>query len=440
MRVPSARQPGEMHRFLANRRGYAGWWVAGAVGMVAFSRVAFLNPILGIFVEPLEQEFGWTRTEIAGALSVGTLIGGLSAPFIGPLVDRWGGRRFMVGAGLTLGVLLLLLATTQALWQFYILFGAGRAVVTGILDIAILVTLSNWFIRRRGRAMGLVMVGTRSGIALMPLVVLLFLSIADWRAGFAALGILILLLAVAPPYLLVRRRPEDLGLVPDGDRPARSPGASASSASLDPRWQVRQVLRTRAFWLLLLGTTHLVFVSGATSFSMASHLQDKGLSQATAISVITVWATVGIAGGLLGGELRERMGVRIALPLVMLATTLGLGLLIAVENVWMAYLFAVLHGLAFGAQLPLNQIVFADYFGRWSIGAIRGISAPVRLGVNAAGPVTAALVFDARGSFDLIFAVFIALMLLAATFILLAGRPPTPPNGAASAAPAELGG
>lgn len=426
-----------MPRFLANRRGYAGWWVMAAVTAVAFSRVAFLNPVLGIFIDPLEQEFGWSRTEIAGALSVGTLIGGIGAPFIGPLVDRWGGRWFMVGSVLAVGILLLLLALVQTIWQFYILFGAGRAVVTMILDLALVVTISNWFIRRRGRATGLVMIGTRGAMALMPLVVLLFLSIADWRAAFAALGILVLLVGLAPPYLLVRRRPEDFGLAPDGDRPWATAAERAKRLLLDPNWTARQAVRTSAFWLLLMGTSQMVFVGGATNLALASHLRDNGLSQASVVSVITVWALVGIGGGMLGGELRERLGVRFALPLVMVATTFSLGLLIAVENLWMAYLFAVWHGIFFGAMLPLNQIVFADYFGRRSIGAIRGIASPVRRGLNAAGPLTAALVFDARGSYDLIFAVFIGQMLLGAALIALAGRPPTPPDVAASAAPPE---
>ncbi len=423
-----------MPRFVSTRGVYVGWWVAGAVALVGFSRVAFFNPVLGVFIDPLQQEFGWSRAEIAGALSVGTVIAGLAAPLIGHWIDRWGGRWFMVGTVAAVALLLVLLATMQSLWQFYVLFGAGRALVTAILDIAIVVTISNWFIRHRGRATGLTMVGTRGGMALMPLVVLLFLSIADWRWAFAALGVLVLLLALLPPYLLVRRRPEDLGLRPDGDRrPLPAHGGHGSAA--DPRWTVRQVIRTRAFWFLLAGISALYFVGGATNLAMASHMQDNGLSQATAITVVTVWAMVGIAGGILGGELRERLGIRYALPLVMVLTAASLTILLTVENVWMAYLFALTHGLFFGAQLPLTQIVVADYFGRWSIGAVRGISAPVQWGVNAAGPVTAGIVFDARGSYDLLFVAFIGVMLLGAAVLLLAGRPPSPPDSRPGPAP-----
>ena len=422
--------PAQIPRLLAGRRGYLGWWVVGAVVLVAFSRVAFFNPILGIFIDPLQDEFGWSRTEIAGALSIGTLVGAFSSPLLGRFVDRYGGRRFMVVGVLTIGVLLLLLALIDALWQFYILFGLGRAIVTGVIEIAIAVTVANWFIRNRGRATGLMMVGTRGGMVIMPLIVLLFLSLADWRAAFAALGLLILLFTVLPPFLFVRRRPEDLGLAPDGDPPLPATGARSrrrSASASDPQWSVRQAVRTRAFWLLLFGTSQLFFAGGATNLALVSHLEDNGLSQTSAITVVTVWAAVGIVGGVIGGELRERIGVRFALPLVMLGSAAGVTWLIFVDQPWMAYVFAAWQGLWFGAILPLNQIAFADYFGRWSIGAIRGVTAPVQFGLNALGPIASGLVFDARGSYDLIFAVFAGLLLFGGALVALAGRPPDPP-------------
>ena len=413
--------------FFPFRRAFLGWWIAGAVSLVAFSRVGFFNPILGVFIEPLETEFGWSRATIAGSISLGTVIAAVIAPFLGPLVDRWGARWILGGAVLTCGLLLLLLAAMDAVWQFYLLFGLGRAATISVMDIAIVVVVSNWFIRNRGRAMGLTLVGTRAGMALMPLIVLLFLSVADWRAAFAALGLLVLLLSAFPAFWLVRRRPEDVGLLPDGDSGIRSPLESGGrSVDHDPRWTARQAMQTRAFWLLLLGTGLLMLVSGTVNLTIASHLQDNGLSRGTAISVVTLWAAIGIIGGLVGGEAGQRIPVRFALPAVICVTAGGVAWLMLVDSVWMAYLFAVWHGLAFGAQLPLNQISFPNYFGRWSAGAIRGATAPVQFGLNAVGPVLAGFVFDARGSYDLIYAVFVALLLFGALSILLAVPPASP--------------
>ena len=429
---PLAPQRASAARLLRARRGYLGWWIAGALALVSFSRVPFFNPVLGIFIAPLEEEFGWSRTTIVGALSLGTVGAAVIAPFLGPVVDRYGGRAFIVASVAVCGVLLLLLAAVGEIWEFYLLFGLGRAIVLSILDIAIVVTVANWFIRQRGRAMGLMALGSRGGVVVMPLVTLLFLSLFDWRAAFLALGVVVLIVAVAPPWLVVRRRPEDVGQRPDGDSP-RPPELLEESEGADPRWTARQAIRTRAFWLLLLGTSQLYLVGGAVSLTMVSHFQDNGLSQGTAVTVVTLWALVGIGGGMAGGELRRRLPIRYSLPAASALTAGAVAWLIVVDNVWMAYVFAAWHGATFGVQLPLQMTSFPDYFGRWSVGAIRGLTAPVQLGLNALGPLLATLVFDSRGSYDLIFGVFAGLMGVGAVLILLAA----PPRHKAAPSPAS---
>lgn len=427
-RPPTQRRAG-LPRIVGNSRIYAGWWVIGAISLVSFSRVAFFNPVLGVFVSPLEDEFGWSRTTIALALTMGTLLGAFSTIIVGRLMDRYGSRYFLTGTMALAGTLLLLLATMDQVWQFYVYFGLGRALIVGIVDVAVIVTVANWFIRYRGRAMGIMLVGVRGAMGVMPLIVLAFISAADFRAGFAALGVLILIFGVVPPYIFVRRRPEDVGLLPDGDHPSPTasagvhPATPAGATDNDPHWTVRETIRTRAFWLLLLGTSQVFLVGGAINFTMASHLEDSGLTRSTAIVVISVWAFSGIAGGLLGGEMRQRIATRVALPIVLSAAAVMLLWLSIVANAWMAFVFAVVHGIFFGAQQPLNQIAFPDYFGRWSVGAIRGITSPVQFGLNAIGAPIATLVFDARGSFDLIFIIF-AVQLLIASALILAAKPP----------------
>ncbi len=427
---PLAQRRAGIPRFVWARGIYLGWWIAGAITLVSFARVPFFNPVLGIFIGPLEDEFGWSRATIGGALSAGTLAGAAAAPFLGRYVDRYGGRYFMVGGIILVGLLLILLSVVQEVWQFYILYGLGRALAIVVIDMAILVTIANWFIRHRGRALGLSMVGMRGGMAVIPLIVLLFISLFDWRAAFAALGVLAIVIAVLPAWLVVRRRPEDVGLRPDGDRATtlrategREPFPAAAD---DPRWTVREAIRTRPFWLLLFGTAQLFMVSGAVNLSLVPHLEDNGLSRTTAIIVISVWAVMGVVGGMLGGEVRQRVAIRYALPVVLCFTASAVVWLIFVDRAWMAYLFAVWHGLAFGVQLPLHQISFPDYFGRWSVGAIRGVTAPVQFGFNAAGPLLVGIVFDARGSYDLIFAIFVGLLMLAAVLIFLAKPPRLP--------------
>ena len=273
-----SQNPYGIPRFIWGRSGYLGWWVLGAITLVSFSRVAFLAPVAGVFVVPLEDEFGWSRTTIALALSIGSLLGAFSTIIVGRILDRHGGRYFLTGSMAIAGCLLILLSTVEEIWQFYLYFGVGRALIIGVVDVAIIVTIANWFIRYRGRAMGIMLVGLRMAFGIMPLIVLAVISSADFRAAFAVIGILILVLGVLPPYFLVRRRPEDLGLHPDGSvnipsekthpKIGRSDNENLNTDSYDPRWSAREAIRTRTFWLLLIGTSQLYLVGGAVNFSI----------------------------------------------------------------------------------------------------------------------------------------------------------------------------
>lgn len=404
-------------------RLYAGWWMAVAASLVSFAGVAFFNPVLGALVPALQDEFGWSVASIAAAMTIGTVAAALIAPVIGPLADRYGARWMLFGSIAVMIALLAALAFIDELWQLWLLYGLGRAVGVGIVDLVVVVAIANWFVRARGRAMGLTMIGTRAGMSLMPLMLAWTLGFGGLRAGFLGLAVLVAVLALLPP-LIIRRRPEDVGLRVD------RAGASAASADepsdSDPVWTVRQALRTRAFWLLLLGTSILMIVGGSVNFTFVSHLASSGVDDSTAVFALSLWAGMGIIGGVLGGELRQRFSVRFALPAIICVTAASLVWFVMADSVWMALVFAVWHGLSFGAQLPLNRISFPDYFGRYSVGAIRGVTAPVQFALNAFGPLIAGFVFDWQGSYDPLYLAFVALLAAAALSILAAPKPRAP--------------
>ncbi len=412
-------------------RFYPGWWIAVAASLVSFTGVAFFNPVLGALVPALQDEFGWSVASIAAAMTIGTITAALISPLAGPLADRYGSRWMLAGSVALMTALLAALAFTAELWQFWLFYGLGRAVGVGIVDMAVIVTIANWFVRGRGRAMGMTMIGTRGGMSLMPLLLAWTLGLGGLQAAFIGLAVLVGVLGLLPP-LIVRRRPEDAGLHVDGAPPAVTPGVVEAGTDADPVWTVRQALRTRSFWLLLCGTSILMVVGGSLNFTFVSHLAASGIDRSTAVFALSLWAAMGIIGGVLGGELRQRLAVRYALSAVICFTAGSLALFVLTDSVWMAMLFAVWHGLSFGAQLPLTRIVFPDYFGRYSVGGIRGATAPVQFALNAFGPLIAGFVFDWRGSYDLLYAVFIGLLLLAALSVLAAPKPQRPRGRAAA--------
>jgi MFS family permease len=404
---------------------FHGWWVAFAVSLAGLANLAFVNPVLSVFFEPLHDEFGWSRGAIAGALSGGTLLGAVISPFVGRLLDRHGARVALALSALVMGLSLIILALSNELWQFYMLYGLGRALVIGVVGLASTVTLANWFIRSRGRATAIVLLGGRLGMALGPPFALLMIGWVGWRGAFIALGLVALLVGVLPAWLLISRRPEDVGLRPDGDRePSVADAAEiARLRSRDPLWSTSEALRTPAFWLLTFGTAQIFAVSGAVNLSIIPHLQDRGLSSSSAVSVATVWAFCGMAGGMLGGALTQRFFVRFPLAITMVASAVGLAWLTVVDGQVSAYAFAVYQGITFGAQMSLNQVVLSEYFGRWSVGAISGLTQPVQWILGAAGPVVASVSFDVSGSYASIFAIYVGLLMLGGVLIALAKQP-----------------
>lgn len=419
-----SRSPAVLRRNVGERvsGAYHGWWVAIAVSFAGLANLAFVNPVLSIFFDPLHDEFGWSRGQIAGALSTGTLLGAFMSPFVGRVLDKRGARGAMAFSALVMSVCLLILAFASQLWQFYVLYSIGRGLVIGVVGLASTVTIANWFIRSRGRATAIVLLGGRLAMALGPVFALMMISWFGWRGAYVGLGIIALAFGFLPAWWLIRRRPEDMGLRPDGDSEATVAAARALPSN-DPLWSTKEALHTPAFWLLMFGTAQIFAVSGAVNLSIIPHLQDRGLSEGSAVSVVTIWAFCGIAGGMLGSELAQRFFVRYPLALTMVASGLGLAWLILIDGQASAYGWAVFHGTTFGAQMSLNQVVPSEYFGRWSVGSISGLTQPVQWILGAAGPVIASVSFDMAGSYGPIFTIYIGLLILGGVLIGLAKKP-----------------
>ena len=419
-------------------RFYYGWVIVATMSIVTMAQTAEFNPVLGVFLKPITEEFGWSRTTFTGAIAVGTITGGLLATIIGPLLDKLGPRWVLFLGFFALGWTIVGLAAIDSVWQFYLLMLSSRALVSGIIAIATGVVISKWFIRKRGRAMALATTGTRVGNAFMPIYVQLILAAFGWRTATVALGVLTWAITLLPTSIFLRRQPEDMGLLPDGDPPrAQQDGsekdgeASTSEIDGDPReisFTLRQAIKTRAFYLLLFTSGALFFGGAGINFNLFPHLTDQGITPNAAVTVLTVWSLLSAIGGLATGLIAERVHVRFIMGGAIFVVSLGIGLLSLIDNLPMAYLFAVVHGLTFGGIPMLQQLVWADYFGRRSQGAIRGFVTPVQMSMNAMGPLTATLFFDATGNYVLIFRIFMACYILASISMFLA----TPPRGGTS--------
>ena len=405
----------------------------GAVALSNVSAVVFFNPILGVFAPELEAEFNWSRASVAAAITIGSLGAAVVSPLIGWIIDRYGGRWVITGAGLTMAIALAFLAGLDALWQLYLFYAIGRGVSMSAVNNVGFIAVSNWFVRKRPTVIGIVSVSQRVGMALLPLYVAVVISIAgDWRAGWIALVFVALVFGVAPPALLIRRRPEDHGLRPDGDPepPPREDGLASVSGEHD--FTLREAVRTRSYWLMGIAVGLMMLTSGSINFHQIPYLVDQGFQSTDAALVVTIFAAVGALGGLLGGFVATRFTARTTTIVSVGGMAIGPLLLLQTDAFPMAVIYAVVSGTFFGSTVAMNQSLYADYFGRTSLGVIRGSFQPVQLVLNAAGPFLTGLWVDQADSYRLPFLVFSGLLLGAAVLLLLAPHPRRPtPRGAA---------
>ena len=402
---------------------FYGWTVVGTICLTNFTAVVFFNPILGVFSSDLESEFGWSRASIAAAISIGSMAAAAASPITGWVVDRWGGRWVLTAASLLISLVLFCLIDLKYLWQLYLAYAIGRGLSMAAVSNVGFIVVNNWFIAKRSMVIGIVAVSQRMGMAFLPLYVATVITITgDWRIGWVALGIVVLFLGVFPPAMFVKRRPEDIGLVADGNLQNESLQGAHVNA-LDQDFSLNDAIHTRAYWLIGMTIAIAMFTGGSINFHQIPYLMDKGFSSTSAAFVIMIYSFVGAIGAVLGGYVADKITARKTMIFSFLIMSVGPLLLLNTDSMGFAIIYAVTYGLFFGSSFALSQAIYADYFGRTSLGVIRGSFQPVQLMLNAAGPFFTGLWFDHFGSYAVPFFIFSGCMLVAALLLSVATYP-----------------
>jgi len=412
------------------RRRFYGWTIVGAVSAISFAGGVETNPVLGLFQDPITNEFGWTRTAFTLPMSIGTFAGGLAAVFTGPLMDRYGGRWVMTVAVILMGIIFVAMGFLEAYWQYFTLQFLGRTVVASTFFMIIGVVLPKWFIAKRGRAIGVSALGQRLGHAAFPVMIERMMVFSGWRAAAISLGVTVWATALLPAALLLRRRPEDMGQLPDGRMPdlrqAEHASDNVSPPIEDVSFKRSEALRTPAFYLLLAALSVQSFVATGINFHWFSYLTGNGVSSGAVVASLAIAPLMGMPASLIAGFVVEKVPPQIVLAIAYVITAVAVGILLIADNAVLAIVFGIVYGSAAGIQITNNQVIWADFFGRDSIGGIRGIIAPVQMFTNALGPLAAALSFDLTGGYKAIFAVGIVLLFVSAGLAAAARKPVLP--------------
>ena len=412
---------------------YYGWVVVAAASTVVFARMAPAITTLTVLIFPISQQLGWSRTLIAGSVSAGAIASLALAPAVGWAIDRFGARPVLVVSVLALGVAMLSLAWATIPLTFYIAFASARVVFHTSAPIGASTVAARWFIAKRGRAIGVIfLIGAVGGIV-YTMVASLVVESYGLKTTWIVIGLMVLVISVAPSLLLVADRPEDVGLLPDGDEPAAdvarkmSPTSAFSEVekmtSEEDSWSLSDAVRSGTFWLLILMGFACYFVHTSIGVHMGAYFRDIGLGATSAALAVSVSWIVSAIGSLVWGWVTDRIQVRYAycgMFLFQAGSTLYLMFTGGTAGVFLA---SALFGVVSAGSNVVPSVIYANYFGRSSLGKIRGLGEVGVLLGQGTGPVIAGVLFSLQGGYDTIFAVFIVLA-LGCSLLALKARPP----------------
>ena len=385
-----------------------------AIG-VGVSQYAF-----GLFIAPIEEAFGWTRTQISASLSFAA-VGGLTAPFLGRAMDRFGARPILVASLAVFGLSFCLRPLMSELWHWYALSFLQFATFSGLTVLPAGRLVAAWFPHVRGRMTGVVGTGNNVGGLVMPAAIAALLAVMTWGeaslvigfAAFAVAGAAMLVIREAPPATRART----LRSGAPGER------AGAFAATPLPGRNLRETVRTRTFWAVFAAITLGSFTYSSILPHVLVHLVNRGMENASALTALATLATAGICGKLLFGWSSERFGARRLLMANLAGQAVFAALLAGASPVGVLALAAPLYGLFMGGFGVLHILVVQESFGIHRYGSVMGLMNLGTVISFGAGPLVAGASYDLSGGYGNAFLVTCGLFAAGAVALAFA-RPP----------------
>ncbi|HYN64691.1 MAG TPA: MFS transporter, partial [Candidatus Limnocylindrales bacterium] len=407
------------------KKVFHGWWMVGAGCGMQFVQGTLLLQSFGAYFAMLRDDRGWSKTELSGAAALHQLEAAVLGPLLGWFLDRFGPQWVIRVGVLVFGAGFIVLSTIESLLGFYgafILTALGGS-LCGFFPLN--VALIHWFEKKRARALASMQIGMAAGGLCVPLIAWA-LATWGWRATAFYSGLLVIAICL-PLSFVIRRRPEDMGLKPDGAEsvlPELNSEIKKEQKDLTRDFTAREALRTRAFWLISLGHGFALFVVTGVNTHAITHMKEGlGYSIEAAAFAIMLQTVAQLCGVGIGAWVGDRYDKRRLSALCMLGHMLGLLCLTYATNTAMIVAYAVLHGVAWGFRGPMMQALRADYFGRSAIGMILGLSFMIMVIGQVGGPMIAGIMADMTGNYRAGFTTLALLAGLGSIFFLFAKRP-----------------
>lgn len=428
-------KPNRLDDVTTRSKVFYGWYIVAVGILVHIAGTFAFSSTLSIFLKPITEELGVTRGafSLIRTFEIGTAA--LIVPLLGPMIDRHGGRWILIIGVLMEGAGLLLSSLVQSFWQFALvrcsLVIAGEALLGSLV---INVTIAQWFVKKRGRAMAIANLGTGVAKLGIPLLAASLFVLIGWRGTWAVFGVVAPLLVVAPALIFIRRRPEDIGLLPDGEPEfgrsavpqAAAPGSIAfrrHEPIVEISWTRSEVLRQPTFWLLVMTFGIAGVGIAGLNLHIFSFVTDIGYSPLIAASFMSTIALTQLASTLVWGALADKFDIRKVSCVQFLIQGMGLVIALVSDQIHLVYLGFFLYGTGLAGSFVLREVIWASFFGRTSLGTVRGLSLFFSHLFAASGAPFFGFLHDCMGSYNVSFTIF-SCALFTSAFLILLAKPP----------------
>ena len=411
---------------------FYGWVVLGMAALGTYAATGVAQVVIGGIQNLIFEDMGWDRSTIAFAVTAGTWGSGLLTPFFGRLADQQGPRRLMPIAAIIVGLSFFALAGIREVWHFYAAYIVARSIANpNLVGVVPRTVAVNFFNRKRNLAIGLTSTFRPVGGAINIQIISVIAALSSWRVAYRFLGAFSLLLVI-PLFLIMRRRPEDIGLMPDGDTQsvANTPRAGATgnrtrarAAAREDDWAAGEALATSAFWLIVSAEMLTILTSGTVGFQIVPFLVDSGLSQPVAVIALSLSSSLGALVNPGWGLLADKYQPRLLATLATVMAMLTAGFFIVTGGGVSGFFFAIAWGIASGGLNVLGSMMIAQYFGRASYGTIIGLAGPFQMVFLGLGPTFGAALFRLTGGYTVIWYYSVAAYAIGAILIFSARRP-----------------
>jgi sugar phosphate permease len=398
-------------------RPFYGWAVVVVATLATFCSGPGQSFVFSVFVDPILESTGLSRVHLSTLYAFGTAVSAAMVVLVARLVDRFGARLMLAVIALALGLACFGMSLAAGSVALLLGFAAMRALGQGSLPVTATILTAQWFVKRRGRATSIVILGLAASNAILPPAVQSLIGEIGWREAYVALGVMVWVLLIPAAIFIARNRPEEMGLHPDGSpEPVQEPSGAEESGTERGFWRV---VASPDFWFLAVPLAAIPFAVTALVFHQISVLGARGLDPVVAAAVFIPFAAAAALATASTGLLIERLGPRKPLMLSLGLLLAALLLLQLVSTPLAANVYAAVLGAAAGMQGVVAGVIWAHYYGRRGLGKIQGPATMVLISAAAIAPLPLAALRQLSGDYSLGLATMAAIPVLCAVMLYL---------------------